>query len=214
MVEFELGGNTYKAIRFGLKRWLELEEVKPDVNTGRDEFVDKIYLYLSIALEIDIETLLQFPWYEIATAYGEIVVANLPKTDFPILRATTKDVTTKSNWEYPGRTWYVWAHLLSKNYGWELEVIEKLDIDDAIALIEEIMVENQLDREWEWALSPTAYQYNEATKKSEFKPLPRPRWMQDEVEPPKKLKIPKSLIPMGKIVHLNTPGGIDESTKS
>ncbi|MBU2051388.1 MAG: hypothetical protein KKH61_20765 [Gammaproteobacteria bacterium] len=194
----------YPGERFKFKEWLRLEEVKAIISkaTDRDRFADGIYLYLSIALHLQIDELKLLPWKEVASAYVEINYINRPTISFPIL-TTKQDHAEKYSWDYEGRTWYEWANIFSKKYGWSLEYSAELDVDDAIGLLQEMMVDDQLSKEWEWSLTEIAYPYNDKTKKSEFKPLQRPSWMEKEIEPPKIMKIPKHLLPVG-IIHRAT----------
>lgn len=111
-----------------------------------------------------------------------------------------KETNEKIGWEYSGRTWFVWLHLLASAYGWSINYIEYLDIDNAIALLQEILVDSQLKKEWEWSMSEIAYQYNEHTKTSKFVPLDRPEWMQPISKPVKKTKIRISDIPVGLVM--------------
>jgi hypothetical protein len=195
----KLGDKEFTAVRAGLKDWIKLEDIKPLKTTSRDEFARQIYLYLSVALGMTKEELEALPWSEVAEAYVEVVSKNLPSIDFPLLKPRDKDKDEDIPWEYEGRTWYLWAHIIAKSYGWDLEYIAKMDIDDAIALIEETMVSEQLDKEWWWSINEGAYSYDDKTKKSTFNPLSRPMWMRKEVQPPleRKVMIPKRLIPMG-----------------
>jgi len=67
-----------------------------------------------------------------------------------------------------------------------------------------MLVDDQLEKEWEWSLSELAYSYNSSTKKSEFKELPRPDWMDGkEIEEIKLIKIPKSMMPVGQVVRMD-----------
>jgi hypothetical protein len=88
-------------------------------------------------------------------------------------------------------------------YGWTLENTENLYFNDAIAYIQEILIDEQLDKEWQWSLSEIAYQYNDALKKSEFKPLPRPSWMvgMNKIEPPKVERLPVGMMPQGLVMR-------------
>ena len=77
-----------------------------------------------------------------------------------------------------------------------------MDIDDAISLIQEILYAEQLDREWEWALSEKSVHYDANTKTSKFKPLERPTWLKERKEgkPPQVTKIRADMIPSGVIM--------------
>ena len=145
---------------------------------NRDGLVSSLYSYVSTAFSVSTEELQLLPWYEITRAFKEIYQINIPSINFPMLRKRIKKETNEEiGWEYPGRTWYVWLHLLANEYGWNINYIEHLDIDDGIALLQEILVNDQLNKEWEWSRSEFAYSYNQNTKTSKFIPLERPEWM-------------------------------------
>lgn len=193
----------YEIKRAKLKVWLQLDEINFNLHEleSRDKLADLIYLYLSIATGISIEEWEKEPWYVSIEAYTKIVQVNLISKKLPILSST--DDKAKAPWEYDGRTWYVWLHRLAKAYNWTTEYIAELDIDDALALLQEIIIDEQLQKEWEWGMSEIAYPYNQQTKKSEYKPLNRPSWMEEKKEPPKKTKIPISMLPIGNIIRYN-----------
>ena len=103
-------------------------------------------------------------------------------------------------WDYPERSWYIWVHVLGKTFGWSVEYIAELELDDAIALMEEICVQDQLDKEWQYSLTEFAYDAKSGT----HKPLPRPQWMSggfvDKKEELMKTIMPKHMIPVGNII--------------
>lgn len=205
-----LGNVEYPLVRSKLRAWLALEEIYSDIaeaaGTGdREKLVNSLYAYVSTAFSIPIEKLQTCPWYEITRAFKEIYTINIPSMDFPMLRRIMhKETNEKLGWDYPGRTWFVWLHLLANAYGWSVNYIEYLDIDNAIALLQEILVDDQLKKEWEWSRSEIAYQYNENTKTSKFIPLERPEWMKAIPKPAKKVKIPSSMIPVGIVMKWDT----------
>jgi hypothetical protein len=89
-------------------------------------------------------------------------------------------------------------HIFSSTYGWDEDRIANLDIDTAIGLLQEILITEQLDHEWQFSITELAYPYNETTKKSSFRPLPRPDWMKKII--PKVTKIRKDFLPLGNII--------------
>ncbi len=202
--EVILGDTTYPVTRKKLREWLILEEIRSKVINAADVgdelgFADSIFSYLSAAFDIPVEQLENLPWYEIAEAYIEIYSINLPEYDFAIFKG--KSVGEKAPWDYDGRSWYIWLHLLAKNYGYPVEYIEEMDIDDAIGLSQESLVGDQLDMEKRWVMAEIAYSTDPTTKKTKFNPLSRPDWMEEdrrkEVEI---MKIPKAFIPVGKVI--------------
>lgn len=207
-MEILLGENKYSLDRLGLKKWLELEKIRETFLKAAGEgnindTVSSIISYISVALDVSVD--IELPWYEIADAFTAIIIESAPKYNFAIL-AQRKEIIddSKPSWDYPERTWYLWSHILASTYGWTLNYIESLYFNDALALIQEIMVDAQLKKEWDWGLSEIGYQYDESAKISRLRPLPRPSWMTEISGPPKKVKIPKYLMPVGIVVKLGT----------
>lgn len=108
-------------------------------------------------------------------------------------------------WDYEGRTWHFYSHLLAKHYGWTLEYISQLHPSDALAKIQEILTDEQLEREFQHSLSDVAYPYNSQTKKSEFHPLSRPFWMRPKIKETPKIKIPAIYMPIGVVDYSSLP---------
>lgn len=200
-----LGNKKFSASRVKFRKWIELENIR---NKAIDAlkigdggvFATSLFSYLFFALDDKEIKVNELPWYEVTFAFDKLVMLNSPTIDFPMFKGTPED-KEEASWDYEGRTFYLWAHLLSSAYGWNSEYIAELDIDDALAFTQEILVERQLDREWQWSLSEIAYPYNPSTKKSEYKPLPRPDWMTGKVKEPAKTRILKEHVPVGIVLR-------------
>ena len=206
-----LGKVEYPLVRSKLRAWLVLEDfytgiIEAAEKGNREEFVSSFYSYVSAALSIPIEELQSLPWYEVTRAFKEIYQINIPSLDFPILRRKMLEERNKKiEWDYLGRDWYIWLHLLSKEYGWDIDYISNLEPNDGIALLQEILLDEQLEKEWQWSMSEMAYSYNEHTKITKFIPLERPDWMQPIVPKEiKKVKIKASEIPVGIVLKWDT----------
>jgi len=204
-----LGRNQYSVQRSTLRQWLELEEIVNKIKEGTGK-AQNIYLYLSIVIGEDID-LSEVPWYETAEAFSRVLILNSTKHEFPILKTKMKD--SKVSWDYEGRTFYIWANIFASKYGWHINYISKLDIDDAIALAQEITVDEQLQREWEWSLSEKSIKWSRKGKGT-FQPLERPDWMNLPVDDKEleKTKLPIGMIPVGVVVKFGDLG--DETLKS
>lgn len=202
-------GNEIKIKRLTLRGWTALEGIKKEMDSAiskRD--YDNYYLAsvrfiemaLSIPTKIDWEVV---PWWEFLEIYAEAVSLNTPTIKFPILESSIKE-SKPLPWEYEGRGWFFWFNLFAKNYGWSENYIGALDIDTAIGLYQELSIDDQFQKEWEWSLSEIAFPYNQASKKQEYKPLERPEWMLPIS--PKSLpivKMRKDMMPVGNIVDLS-----------
>jgi hypothetical protein len=205
MDEITLNGINYTPKRLLLRKWLEFEKSQKNIiqaveDKNVEEYARNLYVLISTALNIPIEELLDTPWYEIAQAYSVITNLNRVK-EIPLLKSdpsTTKDAP----WEYDERPWFWWVNVFAKNYSWTISVIGELDINDAMSLLQEVLVDEQLQKEWEWGMSEIAYPYNESTKKSEFHKLDRPVWMTGkEINLlATKVRFRKSMLPVGMIV--------------
>lgn len=203
---FELNGKLYTPVRLKLRRWIEFEHIQQEIGKAiRDQNVEeyerKLCILISFVLEVSEEEILHAPWYEQAQAYTEITNVNQVKR-IPIVQPSHESGRPVP-WDYEGRTWFWWIHILSKNYGWSIAQVEELDIDEATALLQEILVEEQLRKEWEWSLTEIAYPYNSTTKKSVFHPLDRPAWMRGVAGvplPAQKVRFHKHMIPVGRII--------------
>lgn len=205
-MEFSLAGKTYLATRYKLKEWLRLDFLRGkllDAVQIKDihKIADTFCAYVSFVSKQNVTDL---PWYEVAEAFSIVEQENRPTLPFSILTIRSKKQEHVA-WEYEGRDWYWWANLLSSKYNWSLEYIAELDIDDATGLLQEILVDEQLKKEWEWSLTELAYPYNSNTKTSNFKPLDRPDWMHPKQTDEKKdlpiYRIRRDLMPLGVIIR-------------
>jgi len=189
-----------------LKKWLELEDIKNKLveaveHKNYDEVADLLCSYVSTAVDLDVE---EYNWHDVAVVFNDMQILCVPRV-IPIL--TMKQEIEDVPWEYNGREWYFWVNKLSSKYGWDLEYIANLNFNDGLSLMQEIMVDEQLLKEWEWDLSELTYNYNSTTKKTDHKSYPRPSWMTKSAKvrdrnPEKPVKILKSMIPAGVVISL------------
>jgi hypothetical protein len=127
-------------------------------------------------------------------------IAKSPIIKLPITEPTGTTKKEDEPWDYEGRQWHLYSHILAKTYGWTLDYISQLQVHEAIAKIQEILTDEQLEHEFYYGLSEIAYPYDSSTKKSSFKPLDRPSWMRPKAKEIPRFKIPKSIMPMGVVV--------------
>lgn len=161
-----------------------------------------ILSYLSISSDMS-ERDKGLPWYEIVEVFFSCMEQNKIRFQFPILKQGP-GAKEEHPWNYPGRDWYYWLNLFASAYGWTADQVEGLDIDDAIALLQEIELDDQFQKEWEHGLSEIAYPYDAGSKKKKFVPLKRPRWMNKMPDVTKLVrKIPKKMLPVGLVLKTN-----------
>lgn len=179
------------------RTYLNLEESRQQLKaTETGEFPDKLLAFLSVA---SVYPDPNEPWINTVFSFTKILNESQPDRKLPFVKDAPNKEDKPSAWDYEGRSWFYWANLFSKAYGWTLEYIAELETNDALALAQEILTEEQLDKEFAYGLSEVAYPYNSSTKKSSYKPLPRPYWMKETTSDLKKHKFPKSMLPVGVI---------------
>ena len=192
--------------RASLYKWLQIEEIKENLFSAveekrHDDFLNHLYQYLSTAVDME-KDWSELPWIRIRDSFLEIEEINAPTKPFPILLSRED---SEPVWGYQGRTWYFWLNLFSYNYGWDIGYIKQLNVDDAIGLLQEILLGEQRDRDFIWSTTEVAYEYSKSTKKSKLKLLDRPEWMRKgfsaKKEPKKKkTRIRRDFLPVGRII--------------
>ena len=196
-----LNGSSVDIQRAKFRRWSELEDLRDQVSkaVGGKERGDKLASYLSTALDFSAPDVDNLPWLDAAQALNEILLDNAQLRTLPFMRYPSKN-SSPPPYDYPGRLFYQYANLLAKTYGWTIDYIANLDVDDAMALMQEILIDQAHRHEWEWDLSERSSGYDSQTKAYKHIPFPLPDWMIPMPPPPKVYRIPKTLIPVGNVV--------------
>lgn len=204
-VSISLGRSEYIVDRPRLKIFLHLIEAYEKIcEVTKEKDLDLlsflILKFVAIAVQAPVDS--NLPWYEIAEAYFNL----LPFCDLqekPPMLLYPQPKEGEDSWDYSGRTWYLWLHILASAYGWSVSEVENLAPEDALALLQEIFVDKQIIREWEWSLTDVSYKTDKSGKMTHI-PLPRPVWMQTTpvMKQPKKVKIKRSLMPVGNVINL------------
>ena len=185
--------------KFG--RFLRLEYIKDKIvkaaKRKEKEFPELLISYVSAAFPIPKFILSRLRWDILLLLFSIYSQKAVPKVIIPLL--TSKDTTEgkKDSWDYDGRAYSMYVHMIAKTYGWNEKYINKMNIDNALALVQEILTDQQLDREFLWSMSEKSYIYNYQTKSGKANPLPRPDFMGNVLEEVKKIQIPKSMMPAG-----------------
>ncbi len=203
-----LGGSEYEISRSRLGGFLALQEAEElitkavkDDDTGT--IVDSLFRFLQISIpELPRENFSQYPWQEIIQAYNLIGNLNtIPEAEkFAILNQKIRG--KEASWHFLGRSLYVWVHQIATAYHWTRKEILNLWPEDAVAHIQEIMADDYFQRSFSHALSPVAYPVEPGAKKAKYKPLDKPSWMivGNPNRPNPIGRVPKELIPLGKII--------------
>jgi hypothetical protein len=198
---------TAKIHRVKFRKWTELEDLREQIVKAAEDiaegFPNKFYAYLSAALGVEEEEIACLSWIDCVELFYSIHAINLPPSNLPLVSVKAKEKKpVKIGWDYPGRFWYLYANKIAHAYGWTMEYIAELEINDALAMVQEILTDDQLEREFYWGLSEIAYPYNKSTKQNRYQPLERPQWMLPVPEKPKQIRIRRSLLPEGMIINV------------
>ncbi len=191
--------------KYKFKEWIDLEDRRIEIDgasdRSTDEFPKLVMGFLSDALVLPRWVWARLPWMEVWAAYLGVSTSLSFKGYLPIVSLPTDEKYTKPAWDYPHRSWYFYANMIAKSYGWPLEYIAKLPVFDGMACVQEILLKEQMDREFEWSMSEASVLYDEKSKTAKPNPLPRPYWMKqgkpDEPPPIPRFKVPKNLVPIG-----------------
>lgn len=181
-------------------KYLELDELKYKIlqaaKRKEKQFPDLMLSYVSAAFFIPKIILERVRWDVVFSLFAVAVNRSLPTVKIPLLRPH-KSKGKKDPWDYEGRERSMYSHIIAQAYGWSIAEIGKLEVNFALKLIQEILTDEQLDREFLWAMSDKSYSYDAKTKVGKENPLERPYFMLMEVQEPKKIKILKSMMPVG-----------------
>lgn len=195
------------------QKWLELESQKEKilkaVREGTD-FPKELFVYLRTALSFSPERYEQADWFKIVELFY-IILSKSPEVKLPLTTPTAEE-HKKEPWHYPDRMWHMYSHMLAKSYGWSLEYISQLQVVSALAKIQEILTDEQLDREFYYSLSEVAYSYDKGSKKSKYQPMPRPHWMRPTIKPIERFLIPASMLPVGNVKYDGIPDELKPKT--
>ncbi len=210
-VTISLGGQEYEIFRARLGKYLLLQEAAANLNEagkaaakggGGRAIIEAILASFNVYIpDLTRGQLSTCSWIEIVSAMLDISILNRIDVDFAILKFSGEDKGLPSPWEYPERMRHYWIHLLAYAYGWSKEDIENIWPEEAYAYLQEIMATEQHEREFVHSLSDIAYSYDQATKKSRYKPLARPAWM--VMRDPKSVitRLPRLLMPVGDVQY-------------
>lgn len=174
------------------------EKLVAAVQNDREDFPDRVLEYICTAVGVSQKWFEKADWMRVISLLY-VCLSESPTVKIPFLTPIDHSSETEP-WHYEGRTWHAYSHLLAKSYGWTLQEISQLKVEEALAKIQEILTDEQLEREFIHSLSEIAYPYDKNTKTSSYKPLPRPHWMRPTAKPIPRFKIPKAVMPMGNVV--------------
>lgn len=188
------------------RKWIELEEHKNKIIQAvadNGDLPKHFFAYLSTALAIPVKYFEHADWELIVKSFYQTLQLTQCQLSLPILQPTDKKHPDEP-WTYDQRVWHLYSHMLAKTYGWSLEYIANLTVQDAMPKIQEILLDDQLDKEFQWQTSENSISYDQQGK-GKFNPLDRPEWMRKRVilktAPKERTALPANLIPQGVITY-------------
>jgi len=199
-----LSGTEYQLEPARLRKWLELEDIKFRVYSAvedkdRDRLVNLIFLYISTAIGIEIDIMLDLPYKEVLTVFNEINKINVINIDLPFMRMPVREKIEDTGYEYDYRSWWSWANIFSHRFGWSIEYTADLNVKDGLCLYQEYLIDKYHERDWQWMLSERYVGYDATTQQTKINPYPKPDWMKTKITPIKSIKIPIEMMPVGVI---------------
>jgi hypothetical protein len=219
-VVISLGECEWTITRARLGGFLRLQKLRESLQDAvrlgdNGAITDGMFQLIKVAIpDLTPKEFYNVPWYSAFAAYTQVEALNiLPRaTEFSIIQfggGSGKPVP----WDHTERSIIVWIHLIASSYGWSKEEIENLWPEEAVAFVQEIIADEQRDREFIHSLSTVAYKYQKSSKKSKYEPLKKPAWMQFRQPGQKKhliTKVHKKLLPVGNVIY---PPGTEEEEK-
>ena len=184
---------------------LQKNKIVQAVEESNDDFPNHLFTYLSTALHLSDKYFRLASWEKVVRSFYLIVGMTQCQIMLPIF-SPTKNKPKEEPWNYLGRDWHLYIHMLAKNYGWTVEYVSNLKVEDALAKIQEILIDEQLEKEFLWTMSERSAYYDSTTKSTKLNPLPRPHWMNKHIDPTKELKvhkIPTGMMPTGQGISQN-----------
>jgi len=179
---------------------MELEQQKNKivkaVEESSDDFPDHLFTFLSTALRLPVKWFHRASWEVVIKSFSVVVSLTQCQIQLPIFMSEKKKEKDEP-WDYDTREWHLYIHMLAKEYGWTIEYISNLKVEDALSKIQEILIDEQLEREFLWTMSDRSSYWDDRTKTAKTNPLPRPDWMNRHIELEKEVR--KTIVPVGMI---------------
>lgn len=182
---------------------MELEQQKNKivkaVEESSDDFPDHLFAFLSTALHLSARLFHKASWEVVIKSFLVVVSLTQCQIQLPIFMSEKKKEKDEP-WDYDNREWHLYIHMLAKEYGWTIEYISNLKVEDALSKIQEILIGEQLEREFLWTMSDRSSYWDDRTKTAKTNPLPRPDWMNRHIELENEVRkslVPASMMPAG-----------------
>lgn len=203
-LELAIDKQQYPPLSFG--EFLLLENYKSQFKkmVGKDKLEQLKIMFWNI---IELQTKKQYTKYkpiDVLRSIFQILNENRIKSEAVFLTpppnnlSEEKEKDKKKRYDYDGRFFAQWIDMLASVYGWSEKEILEMNINRITYYLQEIMINKFHDKEWNYRLTDLAYHYDSNTKKSTYKPLTAPYWMNDAIDgKTKKTKIPINLLPYG-----------------
>ena len=180
-----------------------LSTIHAAAKTHSPDVPDLICRFLTAACDSSEGYWNSLPWQQVVEGYHQLQDVNMPSWTVPMLSVMRGAKPRVEPWLYIGGEWYYWLHTFTEVYGWPEDKIADMEIENAFALMQEILVERQLHQEWEYMMSDKSVTSYDKGKTFEVRSLPRPDWMTPAIPKPKPAKVPKAAMPIGVVTIMD-----------
>lgn len=133
---------------------------------------------------------------EILRAFYQVGILNRRQMTLPFQKNPNLEPEPKEAYDYPnrGEAWLI--SKLALHFGWSREEIFSLRVEEAFCYIQEILIAQHGEREFQYQLSEKSHQYDSTTKTSRYVPYQKPSWMLD-YSLPAPVRVLRSMLPFG-----------------
>lgn len=211
-------GSTLQVSRAGLGRHFVLRRLAQDIEKAPiEEKVDVLERWLSVAEVEDAHTLSLHDLLAVVFAVSEL---NRPRgrPAWELIDKVTDEPPRMRLSDYEGRALARFVHILARSYGWSFKDILEMSPEAALAHVQESLIDNHRDREWEYGLSEVAYSYDSASKTSKYKPFPPLDWDVALIGEGPHRPVPKEIVeryyPKGEIIDLTNRETVERTRRA
>ena len=198
-----LGGEDYQIPRQGLGGHYALEslagQIKDHMEKGLYETVDRVMEWLHFATGFSEIWLEEQNPIELAEVFSILIELNAPKDGLPWMTHIPAGVK-ESTADYQNRRLAAIVHLLASQYHWSEDNILELPPEAVWCYIQEILISNHEQREWEYNLSERGFD-----KQGNKKEYPQLVW-ERKLDPKDGAPVPDFIKPKGVVVDLTKEG--------
>jgi hypothetical protein len=160
--------------------------------------------YVALATGSDIETISKAKPSEVLVAHAVLAALNRASDSLPFMLVERSK--TEYQYDYEHRGLASWVAGLAAHYGWTAGyVLEELSPEEAACYLQEALIQDHEDKEFQYKLSEVAYKIEGKGNSARTKliPFPKPGWMAKKMPA---VRIPKTWVPQGNVIDASNFG--------